>query len=63
MLTDLEKKHIKSLEEEYAKCEQKALDCKTEKTEQKYLNRMDAIYKEIGYICTAARKRKNEGKI
>lgn len=59
MLTEMEKKHIRALEEEYIKCEDKALKCKTEKTEEKYLQRMAAIYNEIGYICTKERKRDN----
>ena len=57
MLTENERNFIKHLEEEYERCEQKALNCKTEKTEAKYINKMRVIYDQIARICAGARER------
>lgn len=59
MLTDREKEQIKRLEERYAEYEDKALTCKTRKTEEKYIALMDEIYNKIARICHEARKRGN----
>ena len=57
MLSDFTKKRVKELEKEYEKLEQKALKCKSEKTEAKYLAQMESIQNAIARICHEERKR------
>lgn len=57
MLSDFAKKRVKELEKEYEKLEQKALKCKSEKTEAKYLAQMESIQNAIAKICHEERKR------
>lgn len=57
MLSDFAKKRVKELEKEYEKLEQKALKCKSEKTEAKYLAQMESIQNAIARICHEERKR------
>ena len=57
MLSDFAKKRVKELEKEYEKLEQKALKCKSEKTEAKYLAQMESIQNTIARICHEERKR------
>ena len=57
MLSDFAKKRVKELEKEYEKLEQKALKCKSEKTEAKYLAKMESIQNAIARICHEERKR------
>ena len=47
MLSDFAKKQIQRMEKEYEKLEQKALKCKSEKTEAKYLAKMESIQNAI----------------
>ena len=57
MLSESTKKREKELEKEYEKLEQKALKCKSEKTEAKYLAQMESIQNAIARICHEERKR------
>ena len=57
MLSESTKKRVKELEKEYEKLEQKALKCKSEKTEAKYLAKMESIQNAIARICHEERKR------
>ena len=57
MLSDFAKKRVKELEKEYEKLEQKALKCKSERTEAKYLAQMESIQNAIARICHEERKR------
>lgn len=57
MLSDFTKKRVKELEKEYEKLEEKALKCKSEKTEAKYLAQMESIQNAIARICHEERKR------
>ena len=57
MLSDFAKKRVKELEKEYEKLEQKALKCKSEATEAKYLAQMESIQNAIARICHEERKR------
>ena len=57
MLSESTKKRVKELEKEYEKLEQKALKCKSEKTEAKYLAQMENIQNTIARICHEERKR------
>ena len=57
MLSDFTKKRVKELEKEYEKLEQKALKCKSETTEARYLIRMENIQNAIARICHEERKR------
>ena len=57
MLSESTKKRVKELEKEYEKLEQKALKCKSEKTEAKYLAQMNSIQNAIARICHEERKR------
>lgn len=57
MLSDFAKKRVKELEKEYEKLEQKALKCKSETTEAKYLDQMESIQNAIARICHEERKR------
>ena len=57
MLSESTKKRVKELEKEYEKLEQKALKCKSEKTEAKYLAQMESIQNAIARICHEERKR------
>ena len=57
MLSDFAKKRVKELEKEYEKLEQKALKCKSETTEAKYLAQMESIQNAIARICHEERKR------
>ena len=57
MLSDFTKKRVKELEKEYEKLEQKALKCKSETTEAKYLAQMENIQNTIARICHEERKR------
>ena len=57
MLSESTKKRVKELEKEYEKLEQKALKCKSEKTEAKYLAQMESIQNVIARICHEERKR------
>lgn len=57
MLSDFTKKRVKELEKEYEKLEEKALKCKSEKTEARYLIRMENIQNTIARICHEERKR------
>ena len=57
MLSDFAKKKIERMEKEYEKLEEKALKCKSEKTEAKYLAQMENIQNTIARICHEERKR------
>ena len=57
MLSDFAKKRVKELEKEYEKLEEKALKCKSEKAEAKYLAQMESIQNAIARICHEERKR------
>lgn len=57
MLSESTKKRVKELEKEYEKLEEKALKCKSEKTEAKYLAQMESIQNAIARICHEERKR------
>ena len=57
MLRESTKKREKELEKEYEKLEEKALKCKSEKTEAKYLAQMESIQNAIARICHEERKR------
>ena len=57
MLSESTKKRVKELEKEYEKLEQKALKCKTEKTEAKNLAQMESIQNAIARICHEEKKR------
>ena len=57
MLSDFAKKRVKELEKEYEKLEQKALKCKSETVEARYLIRMENIQNTIARICHEERKR------
>lgn len=57
MLSESTKKRVKELEKEYEKLEQKALKCKSETTEAKYLAQMENIQNTIARICHEERKR------
>ena len=57
MLSDFAKNQIKRMEKEYEKLEEKALKCKSEKTEAKYLAQMKSIQNAIARICHEERKR------
>ena len=57
MLSESTKKRVKEIEKEYEKLEQKALKCKSEKTEAKYLAQMESIQNAIARICHEERKR------
>lgn len=57
MLSESTKKRVKELEKEYEKLEEKALKCKSEKTEAKYLAQMESIQNAIARICNEERKR------
>lgn len=57
MLSDFTKKRVKELEKEYEKLEEKALKCKSERTEAKYLAQMESIQNAIARICHEERKR------
>ena len=57
MLSESTKKRVKELEKEYEKLEEKALKCKSEKTEAKYLAQMKSIQNAIARICHEERKR------
>ena len=57
MLSDFAKKKIERMEKEYEKLEQKALKCKSETTEARYLIRMENIQNTIARICHEERKR------
>ena len=57
MLSDFAKNQIKRMEKEYEKLEEKALKCKSEKTEAKYLAQMKSIQNTIARICHEERKR------
>ena len=57
MLSDFAKKQIQRMEKEYEKLEQKALKCKSEATEARYLIRMENIQNTIARICHEERKR------
>ena len=51
MLSEFAKKRVEELEKEYEKLEQKALKCKSEITEARYLIRMENIQNTIARIC------------
>ena len=57
MLSDFTKKQIERMEKEYEKLEEKALKCKSETTEARYLIRMENIQNTIARICHEERKR------
>ena len=57
MLSEFTKKRVEELEKEYEKLEQKALKCKSEITEARYLMRMENIQNTIARICHEERKR------
>ena len=57
MLSESTKKRVKELEKEYEKLEQKALKCKSEATEARYLIQMESIQNAIARICHEERKR------
>lgn len=57
MLSEFAKKRVEELEKEYEKLEQKALKCKSEITETRYLMRMENIQNTITRICHEERKR------
>ena len=57
MLSDFAKKQIERMEKEYEKLEEKALKCKSETTEARYLIRMENIQNTIARICHEERKR------
>ena len=57
MLSDFTKKRVKELEKEYEKLGEKALKCKSEKTEAKYLAQMESIQNGRARICHEERKR------
>ena len=57
MLSEFAKKRVEELEKEYEKLEQKALKCKSEITEARYLMRMENIQNTIARICHEERKR------
>ena len=57
MLSEFTKKRVEELEKEYEKLEQKALKCKSEITEARYLIRMENIQNTIARICQEERKR------
>ena len=57
MLSESTKKREKELEKEYEKLEEKALKCKSERTEAKYLAKMESIQNAIARICHEKRKR------
>ena len=57
MLSESTKKRVKELEKEYEKLEEKALKCKSERTEAKYLAQMESIQNAIARICHEERKR------
>ena len=52
-----ENKQLKARLEQYEKLEEKALKCKSEKTEAKYLAQMESIQNAIARICHEERKR------
>ena len=58
MLSDFAKNQIKRMEKEYEKLEEKALKCKSEKTEAKYLAQMESIQNAIARICHEERKKR-----
>ena len=58
MLSDFAKKQIvEDLQRGYEKLKEKALKCKSEKTEAKYLAQMESIQNAIARICHEERKR------
>ena len=57
MLSEFAKKRVEELDKEYEKLEEKALKCKSEKTEAKYLAKMESIQNAIARICHEERKR------
>ena len=57
MLSDFAKKQIERIEKEYEKLEEKALKCKSETVEARYLAQMENIQNTIARICHEERKR------